>query len=204
MTIGKRAFDLVASLTGLLLLAPLMFVIAALIRMADGGPALFRQVRVGRDGVPFEMMKFRTMIVRREQGGPQLTVGADPRITRVGRLLRRTKLDELPQLINVLRGEMSMVGPRPEVPRYVALYTPDQRRVLSLVPGITDPASAAYVDEAGLLALADDPERLYVQEIMPAKLRLNLAYAERATLRQDIAMIIGTFAAIARRENRPA
>ena len=133
------------------------------------------------------------------RAGLPLTIGADARITPIGRLLRRAKLDELPQLVNVARGDMSLVGPRPEVPKYVALYTPEQRRVLALLPGITDPASAEYVDEANLLALAEDPERTYIEEVMPRKLQLNLAYAETATLRRDIAMILRTFGTIARR-----
>jgi lipopolysaccharide/colanic/teichoic acid biosynthesis glycosyltransferase len=142
------------------------------------------------------------MVVDAESRGLRLTVGADPRITRVGQFLRRSKLDELPQLVNVIRGDMSLVGPRPEVPRYVELYSPAQRRVLDLVPGITDPASAEYVDESALLAESGDPERLYIEQIMPRKLALNLSYAEQATLSSDIAVILRTFGVIAGRRRR--
>jgi lipopolysaccharide/colanic/teichoic acid biosynthesis glycosyltransferase len=197
MKASKRTFDVIASVAGLVVLSPLLLLIAAAIVAEDRGPALFRQIRVGRGARPFPMLKFRTMVVNADKLGPGLTVGADPRITRVGRLLRRTKLDELPQLLNVLRGEMSFVGPRPEVPRYVALYTPAQRRVLALTPGITDPASAEYVDESAILGRAADPERLYVDVLMPRKLALNLAYAERATLGSDIAVILRTLGVIA-------
>lgn len=197
MKASKRTFDVIASVAGLVALSPLLLLIAAAIVAEDRGPALFRQVRVGRGARPFRMLKFRTMVVDADKLGPGLTVGADPRITRVGRFLRRTKLDELPQLLNVLRGEMSFVGPRPEVPRYVALYSPVQRRVLALTPGITDPASAEYVDESALLGRAPDPERLYVDVLMPRKLALNLEYAERATLGSDIAVILRTLGVIA-------
>jgi lipopolysaccharide/colanic/teichoic acid biosynthesis glycosyltransferase len=138
------------------------------------------------------------MIADAERIGPALTIGTDPRITPIGRLLRRAKLDELPQLINVARGEMSLVGPRPEVPKFVAMYTPAQRRVLALRPGITDPASTEYVREAELLAHADDPERAYIEEVMPRKLQLNLAYAETATLWSDIATILRTMGVVVR------
>lgn len=196
---SKRLFDLAASATGLVLLSPLLLLIAGAIKLGDRGPIVFRQTRVGRGGRPFSILKFRTMVVDAERLGAQLTVGNDARITRVGRILRRTKLDELPQLLNVLRGEMSLVGPRPEVPRYVAMYTDEQRRVLSLLPGITDPASAEFVDESSLLAGVDDPERYYVEELMPRKLRTNLEYADRATLRDDVTTILSTIGVLARR-----
>lgn len=198
MSRSKRAFDVFASVAGLVLLSPLLAIIALAIKVGDWGPVLFQHERVGLDGRIFRMLKFRTMVTDAGTGLP-LTIGADARITTIGRLLRRFKLDELPQLVNVARGDMSLVGPRPEVPKYVALYTPEQRRVLALLPGITDPASAEYVDEANLLALAEDPERTYIEEVMPRKLQLNLAYAETATLRRDIAMILRTFGTIARR-----
>ncbi len=192
MTTAKRLFDLAAAGAGLVVLAPLLVAIGVLILMEDGRPVFFRQERVGRDGRPFRIWKFRTMVVDAERRGGAITVGRDPRITRVGHWLRRFKLDELPQLWNVVRGEMSLVGPRPEVPRYVALYTPEQRRVLSLVPGITDPASIAYRDEAALLADSDDPERLYVERIMPDKIRINLDYAARRSLWSDVRVILET------------
>jgi lipopolysaccharide/colanic/teichoic acid biosynthesis glycosyltransferase len=150
---------------------------------------------VGRHGVPFAIHKFRTM--RHGAGGLALTVGDDARITRAGRWLRRTRLDELPQLLDVLAGDMSLVGPRPEVPRYVALYPPGLRdRALAVRPGLTDPASLAYIDEAALLAAAADPEREYVERILPAKLQAAAAYAERATLASDIAVLARTARAL--------
>lgn len=198
MSRSKRVFDLIASVSGLLLLSPVLAIIAVAIKAGDRGPLLFSQQRVGRDGHTFRLLKFRSMIADAERIGPALTIGTDPRITPIGRLLRRAKLDELPQLINVARGEMSLVGPRPEVPKYVAMYTPAQRRVLTLRPGITDPASTEYVREAELLAHADDPERAYIEEVMPRKLQLNLAYAETATLWSDIATILRTMGVVVR------
>jgi lipopolysaccharide/colanic/teichoic acid biosynthesis glycosyltransferase len=189
----KRAFDLISSALGLAVLSPLFAVIAGTILLDDRGPVFFRQERVGLGGRRFRILKFRTMRPDAERVGLPITAGADPRITRIGRVLRKAKLDELPQLFNVLRGEMSLVGPRPEVPRYVELYSHEQREVLSVVPGITDPASTAYIDEAAMLEGVDDPERVYIEQIMPAKLRLNLEYARRATFRGDIALILRTF-----------
>ena len=188
----KRLFDLCWTLPGLLVLWPAFLVIALLIKLDDGGLVFFRQVRVGRSGRAFRVWKFRTMIAHAEQLGAPLTVGEDPRTTRFGRWLRRSKLDELPQLFNVLAGEMSLVGPRPEVPRYVALYSPDQRRVLDLMPGITDPASIAYRHENDLLARAPDPERHYISVILPAKIRINLDYAARATRWTDLVVLLDT------------
>jgi lipopolysaccharide/colanic/teichoic acid biosynthesis glycosyltransferase len=188
----KRLFDLCWTIPGLLVLWPAFLVIAVLIKLDDGGAVFFRQLRVGRYGRTFRVWKFRTMIARAEQCGGPLTVGDDPRLTRVGRWLRHSKLDELPQLFNVLAGQMSLVGPRPEVPHYVALYTPDQRRVLDLVPGITDPASIVYRDESALLGQAPDWERQYVEVIMPEKIRLNLAYAARATQWKDFLVVVVT------------
>jgi lipopolysaccharide/colanic/teichoic acid biosynthesis glycosyltransferase len=192
VTPGKRALDVTAAAVGLAVLSPLFAAIAIAIRLDSAGPVFFRQERVGRGGSPFRIWKFRTMVANAEQVGGSLTIGSDVRITEVGRLLRRFKLDELPQLFNVVAGEMSLVGPRPEVPRYVARYTAPQRRVLELVPGITDPASIEYRDEAAVLAARADPERAYVEEIMPAKIRLNLEYAERATRRSDVALVVRT------------
>ena len=197
MTRAKRAVDVLASVGGLAVLAPLLVIIAGAV-LTDGGPVMFRQLRVGRQGRLFRLWKFRTMVPDAERAGPQLTAAGDRRITPVGRWLRRTKLDELPQLLNVLAGDMSLVGPRPEVPRYVACYTREQRQVLELVPGITDPASIAYRDEARILADADDPERLYVEQILPDKLRRNLAYASHATLGQDLRIVLQTLNLLAR------
>ena len=198
MSPGKRAFDVAASALGLVLLSPLLAVVAIAVMLDSPGPVFFRQERVGRAGAPFRMWKFRTMIADAERRGGALTVGQDPRITPVGRALRRYKLDELPQLLNVLAGEMSLVGPRPEVAKYVAGYTEAERRVLELVPGVTDPASLEYRDEATLLAGHADPERAYIEDIAPHKIRLNLEYAERATIRSDVGIILRTIAHLGR------
>ncbi|MDN3545737.1 MAG: sugar transferase [Roseateles asaccharophilus] len=192
---AKRAFDLLLSALGLLLLAPVLLLIALWVKLDSPGPVFFRQERVGRFGRPFFIHKFRTMRV--DNAGLQITVGVDPRITRAGRVLRAAKLDELPQLWDVLRGAMSLVGPRPEVPRYVALYPPKLREiVLSVRPGITDPASLSFRNESELLAAAADPEREYVEVVMPTKLRLAAAYVRRATLRSDLRVILATLGAL--------
>ena len=190
----KRLFDVTAAGFGLLLCLPLFAGIALTILLTDGPPVFFRQERVGRGGQTFRLWKFRTM--RAGSSGRQITVGADSRITPIGAFLRRHKLDELPQLLNVLRGDMSLVGPRPEVPAYVSRYSPAQRRVLAYAPGVTDPASLAYRDEASLLASVPDPERYYVEVVMPEKIRLNLEYAEKATLLSDIRIIARTVGAL--------
>lgn len=192
MSVGKRLFDVSFSALGVLLLLPFFLLIALSLLVGDGAPVFFRQERVGYHGRSFRMWKFRTMVRGAERIGQPLTVGQDLRVTPVGRWLRKHKLDELPQLINVLKGEMSFVGPRPEVARYVALYSPEQRRVLDLVPGITDPASIAFRDEEDLLGAHDDPERAYVEHIMPEKIRLNLAYAVKAGVFRDMGVILRT------------
>lgn len=193
---SKRLFDILAAGLGLALLSPLLLLTAAWVRLDSPGPVLFRQTRVGRFGVPFTIHKFRTM---RVAPGAAITVGADPRITRSGRVLRATKLDELPQLWDVLRGAMSLVGPRPELPIYVALYPDDLRdRVLAVRPGITDPASLAFSHEAELLAAAADPEREYREVILPAKLHLSAAYAAQASLATDLRLIALTLARVLR------
>ncbi len=203
----KRVFDLWVSMLGLLLLAPLMLVMALAIKLDSPGPVFYRQQRVGRHGVPFRIHKFRTMTHEPDganPAGPQITVGADARITRVGAVLRRHKLDELAQLIDVLQGTMSLVGPRPEVPRYVALYPPALRaRVLSVRPGITDPASIAFRDESELLARAADPEREYVQVVMPQKLALAARYADGASLGMDIRILWQTLRLLLASPRRP-
>jgi len=193
---GKRVFDFICSILGLIVLSPIFFIIALMIKIEDGGPVLFIQKRVGYKDRPFFMYKFRTMVVDAEKKGNLLTVGGDPRITKSGRLLRKFKLDELPQLINVLKGEMSLVGPRPEVEKYVNLYTNEQRKVLNLYPGITDPASIEYVNESELLAQSSDPEKLYVEKIMPEKIRINLEYAMKASWWTDFLVIVKTLARI--------
>ena len=190
---AKRAFDWLLSSLGLLLLAPALLLIALLVRLDSAGPVFFRQERVGRFGRPFRIHKFRTMRVDAEALGPQLTVGVDARITRIGHALRHARLDELPQLIDVWRGDMSLVGPRPEVPRYVAHYPELLRaQVLSVRPGITDPAALEFIDEAAILADAADPESAYVERILPIKLAHQAEYASRATLASDIGVILRT------------
>jgi len=194
---GKRLFDLTLSALGLVLLAPVFLAIAVWIRLDSPGPVLFRQERVGRHGRSFLIRKFRTMQTDAPARGPQITIGADPRITRSGQWLRHSKLDELPQLWNVLLGDMSLVGPRPEVPKYVAMYPDEARRaVLSVRPGITDLASLQYRDESAQLAEAADPERVYVEQIMPAKLALSIRYVREASLIGDLRLLLATMAAL--------
>jgi len=188
----NRLFDLFCSAVGLALLSPLLFVVAAIIKLSDGGPVFFKQVRVGLNGQHFRILKFRTMSTRAEQAGLPITVGHDPRITTVGRWLRQWKIDEFPQLINVLRGDMGLVGPRPEVPRYVAFYTEEQAKVLRLRPGITDAASITYRCENEVLRRSEDPETFYLQNIMPNKIRINLEYAIKATLWTNFKVILAT------------
>jgi lipopolysaccharide/colanic/teichoic acid biosynthesis glycosyltransferase len=196
----KRAFDLAVAAAGLLLAAPLMIAIALVIKFDTPGPVLFRQERVGRGGRTFRIHKFRTMFVDAAVRGLPLTVGDDARITPVGRLLRRSKLDELPQLFDVLAGDMSLVGPRPELPRYVAFYPAALRdKVLAQRPGITDPASLVFADENALLARAADPEREYVEVILPRKLSAAVEYADRATLTTDLQVIARTLRMLLRR-----
>jgi lipopolysaccharide/colanic/teichoic acid biosynthesis glycosyltransferase len=194
----KRLFDLAGAGLALLLLSPLMLLTALWIKLDSPGPVFFRQERIGRHGVPFRIHKFRTMVADAPARGPALTVGADPRITRAGVWLRRTRLDELPQLIDVLRGVMSLVGPRPEVPRYVQHYPPALReRALAVRPGITDPSSLEFIDEAGLLARAADPEREYIEKILPRKLQSAADYADRATLWTDLRVLWRTLQVLA-------
>jgi lipopolysaccharide/colanic/teichoic acid biosynthesis glycosyltransferase len=197
VTLAKRSFDLAISVGGLLVLAPLMLLIAVLVKAEDGGGVFFRQERIGRGGRAFRMWKFRTMVPGASTLGPPLTAAGDRRITRIGGWLREKKLDELPQLFNVLLGEMTMVGPRPEVPKYVDMYTTEQRDVLKLAPGITDRASILFADESELLAEHADPERFYIEEIVPEKIRINLEYAGRATLLNDLRVVLQTIGHVA-------
>lgn len=190
---GKRLYDVFFSGCGLILLSPLLLLIAARVKLADGGPVFYRQIRVGLGGRPFRICKFRTMVPNADQAGPALTREGDRRITRIGRLLRRTKLDELPQLWNVLKGEMSLVGPRPEVPRYVKCYTPEQREILRYKPGITDLATLSFRDEEALLGnAATRLEEFYIQHCLPKKLKLNQEYGARANLLSDTWIIMQT------------
>ena len=189
----KRLFDIVLSALGLLLTSPLLLLSAIAVRLGGGpGPVLFRQQRIGRGRVPFTMLKFRTMVAGADQRGPGITVRDDARVTAVGRLLRDSKLDELPQLVNVLRGEMTFVGPRPELERYVRQFEAEFRDILRVRPGITDPATIAYRRESELLERDGDPEGKYVREILPEKLRITRAYLERATFWSDLGLVLRT------------
>ena len=188
----KRAFDIVFSAFGLLVLSPLLLLLAIAVKLTAGSPVFFRQQRVGLGGRLFTILKFRSMVVNAEKGGLGVTRDGDPRITVIGRFLRKTKLDELPQLWNVLVGDMSFVGPRPEVSQYVAKYTPEQQRVLNLKPGITDRATLEFRNEEELLRTAADTEKFYVEYCLPRKIELNLAYADTANVWQDIKIILRT------------
>jgi lipopolysaccharide/colanic/teichoic acid biosynthesis glycosyltransferase len=188
----KRLLDIVAAALGLVLLSPLLACLAVAVKLGSSGPVFFRQQRVGSGFRPFVMLKFRTMVADAPRLGGPITVGADPRITGVGRFLRKTKLDELPQLFNVLRGDMSLVGPRPEVDRYVEMFRRDYAEILAVRPGITDLASIRYRDEASILAAAKDPEEEYVRRILPEKIRLAKEYARRRSLPLDLAIIFAT------------
>ncbi|MEW6269260.1 MAG: oligosaccharide flippase family protein [Thermodesulfobacteriota bacterium] len=199
----RRGLDVTAAALALLLLAPLLLVLALLVRATSSGPALFVQQRIGRGGRPFGLVKFRTMCTGAATQGPPITAAGDPRVTRVGRLLRRTKLDELPQLWNVLRGDMSLVGPRPEVPRYLAQLSAEQPEVLAVRPGITDPASIAFRDEEELLAAAGDPERAYREDILPRKLELSAHYLARRSVWTDLGVVARTVRLLAA-PRRPA
>ncbi len=192
MSPTKRFLDLFFSFVGFLILSPFFYLAGLAIKLDSPGPVFFRQIRVGRQGRLFRLVKFRTMQANAEKMGPQITVGNDCRITRLGKLLRKTKVDELPQLFNVLAGDMSLVGPRPEVPRYVSLYSQEHRRVLDLMPGITDPASIKYRQESAVLDGSADPERMYIEVIMPEKIEINLGYAAKATVLSDLKVILKT------------
>ncbi len=188
----KWVLDIVLSLTGLLVLSPFFILTALLVKIYDFGPVIFVQDRIGRGRQTFRMFKFRTMVVDAEKIGAQITVSGDSRITPLGKLLRATKADELPQLWNVLKGEMSFVGPRPEVKKYVDLYSQEQARVLDLVPGITDLASYAFFNESEILAAAPDADKFYRENLIPAKIKINLEYAARATPLTDLILIFAT------------
>lgn len=196
---AKRWFDLLASGLGLVLLAPLLLVLAVWIKLDSKGPVFFRQERVGRDGKLFRIHKFRTMVTDAERRGLQITVGADARVTRVGQWMRKYKLDELPQLLDVWLGHMSLVGPRPEVPRYVACYPADVRDlVLSVRPGITDRASIEFKDENEILARADDPNKAYIEQVLPIKLAFYQEYVKNRSFIGDIALIFKTIFSLIR------
>ena len=194
--LAKRAMDIVLSACALAVLWPLLLLIALAIWIDDPGPVFYRQVRVGRNGKTFRIFKFRSMVMDADKKGLAITVGRDSRITRVGTVLRKTKLDELAQLLNVFLGQMSFVGPRPEVPKYVELYTPYQRQVLLVRPGITDYASIAYRNENDLLAGAPNPETMYIEQIMPDKIELNMKYLREISPLADIRLILKTIVAV--------
>ena len=184
----KRIIDLLLAGTALVILSPLLLILAAWVGLSSKGGVFYRQERVGRYGKPFQLIKFRSMRPASDQKG-LLTVGNDQRITPVGHILRKYKLDELPQLWNIIKGEMSIVGPRPEVQKYVDYYSPEQKKVLELRPGLTDYASLEYFEEARLLAESPNPEQTYIQEVMPAKLNLNLRYLAEQSLVTDLKII---------------
>jgi lipopolysaccharide/colanic/teichoic acid biosynthesis glycosyltransferase len=197
---AKRAVDLLISILGLLLLSPLLLLLTLWIKLDSRGPVLYRGKRVGKDGRAFIMYKFRTMVLGAERSGPAVTYKDDPRITPAGRFLRRTKLDELPQFLNVLRGEMSLVGPRPEDPSYVAFYTPEQLLVLSVKPGITGPTQLEYRDEASLLK-GEGVDEEYVTRLMPQKLKLDLEYVRTRSLLLDLRILWRTMTTLLFRDH---
>ena len=192
----KRGFDVISSLIGIILLFPVLFILWICIQLESSGGGFYRQVRVGKDGIDFRLWKFRTMQTGADKKGLLTIGGRDSRVTQIGYYLRKYKLDELPQLINVLVGDMSIVGPRPEVQKYVDLYTPDQRKVLSVKPGITDYASIAYSNENELLAQSGNPEKTYIDEVLPAKLELNQKYLNEQGLFTDLKIIFHTIGKI--------
>ena len=188
---SKRIFDIVISFAGLLILFPFILIIALLIKIDSKGPVFFKQVRVTKNGREFKIFKYRTMRVGSDKYS-QITVGKDERITKIGSFLRKYKLDEIPQLINVLIGDMSLVGPRPEVPKYVALYTDEQKEILKVRAGITDYASIEFSNENDLLALEEDPEKAYIEKVMPKKIELNKKYLSEISILTDIKIILLT------------
>jgi lipopolysaccharide/colanic/teichoic acid biosynthesis glycosyltransferase len=191
----KQTFDTTMAALGLLALLPLFVVVAVLIKLEDGGPVFYKAKRVGLNGKLFPLYKFRSMRVDADRMGPGITTSGDPRITRIGAWVRRTKVDELPQLLNVIAGDMSLVGPRPEDPRYVALYTPEQRQILQVRPGITSAASLAYRHEEQMLS-GPNWQDTYINEVMPAKLAIDLEYLARRNLLTDLTLVLRTIGAM--------
>lgn len=189
----KRLFDIIASGLGLIVMSPLFVILAIWIKTDSKGPVFYRQTRVGRGNKDFRLYKFRSMRPDSDKLGLITVGGRDPRVTRSGYYIRKYKLDEFPQLINVFIGDMSLVGPRPEVRKYVDMYTTEQMRVLSVRPGITSLASIRYRNENDILAATDDPDRCYIEQVMPDKLAIDLEYVDRATLWNDIKLIFSTF-----------
>jgi len=185
----KRLFDVASALIGIIVLSPVIAIISLAIRIDDRGPVFFRQIRIGLRGKPFVIWKFRTMRPDADRLAPNVSPSSDPRITRIGRILRRSYLDELPQLLNVLVGSMSVVGPRPETPEFVALYTPEERRVLAVKPGLLGPSTLASMDESAILEAADDPFAYYVEVLMHERIRLDLGYLDRMSLWNDVRLL---------------
>lgn len=188
----KRCWDIVTSGLGLIILSPLLLLVAVLVKLTSPGPVFFRQERIGRGGRPFQILKFRSMVSDAPVRGAPITFGNDPRITPLGHILRKSKIDELPQLINVLRGDMSLVGPRPEIRKYVEMFRSDYEEILQVRPGITDLASIEFRDEAALLGRAADPETEYVNRVLPKKIRLAKVYVAQASFIKDVAIILRT------------
>jgi lipopolysaccharide/colanic/teichoic acid biosynthesis glycosyltransferase len=195
----KRSFDLVSSLFGLILISPVLVTLAIMIKKEDRGPVFYQGIRVGRFGKPFRIFKFRTMVLNAEKLGGPSTADDDPRITKVGKFIRKFKLDELPQLINVLKGEMSFVGPRPEVQMYVDMFTEEEKAILNVRPGITDWASIWNPDEGAILAGSPDPEKTYIEKIRPEKIRLQLKYVRERSFWVDLKIIFKTLETVLRR-----
>ena len=193
-----RFFDFILSLVGLVVLVPIFIVLAIWIKTDSKGPVFYKQVRVGQNGIDFGLFKFRSMVVDADKKGLITVGGRDPRITRSGYFIRKYKLDELPQLINVLVGDMSLVGPRPEVRKYVELYTDEQQKVLSVKPGITDYASIEYMDENEILGKSNDPEKTYIEEIMPEKIKYNMKYIQNKNVSEYFKIIFLTLLKIVR------
>ncbi|PIS37596.1 MAG: sugar transferase [Nitrospirae bacterium CG08_land_8_20_14_0_20_52_24] len=195
----KRLLDMIMSFLGLFSFSPLLLTVSFLIKREDGGPVFYRGLRVGRNGKPFKIFKFRSMVLNAEQIGGPSTSDDDPRITRIGKLIRKYKLDELPQLINVLKGDMSIVGPRPEVQHYVDMYTEEEKAILTVRPGITDWASIWNPDEGAILAGSADPEKTYMEKIRPKKLELQLKYVRERSFWADMKIIMETIWTLVRR-----
>lgn len=197
--VTKRVFDIVVSLIALLLLSPVLLLIALSVLLDSGHPVLFRQTRVGLHGRTFRLLKFRTMVVGADRMAPNVSATDDPRVTRVGRVLRRWYLDELPQLLNVVKGDMSLVGPRPETPEFVAAFTAEERQVLTVKAGIAGPSTLAFMDEADRLAAADDAVALYEERLLHERVRADLSYLQRRSLGYDVRLLVAQVIAILRR-----
>lgn len=193
---GKRAFDIVASLIGLLLLSPLLIIIALWVKLSSKGPVFFTQKRVGRDFKEFNLYKFRSMVVGADSQGPGVTSSDDNRITKVGRFIRKTKIDELPQLLNVLKGDMSLVGPRPELKKFVDAYTEEYKKVLSVKPGITDNAAIEFRNEEEIMSQYQDKERAYIDIILPQKIKLYYDYIDNISFLNDMKLLLNTLKAL--------